>query len=101
MIDLIYHEEGVLDHPRAREVLDRYPRATLVPCSHYKEIFNPNGQNFALQKHKPSLILARKTGSLVHPVPPTYGIGGERNFYFSHLLNCLYDRSRRPTLIFT
>ena len=91
MIDLIYHEEGVLDHPRAREVIDRYPRATLVPCSHYKEIFNPNGQNFALQKHKPSLILARKTGSLVHPVPPTYGIGGERNFYFSHLLNCLYD----------
>ena len=91
MIEVIYHEEGILDHPRTLEILSRHPRATLVPCTHYKDVFNPGGQSFRLQKQKPSLILARQTGSLVHPVPATYGIGGTRNFYFSHLLNCLYD----------
>jgi spore photoproduct lyase len=91
MIEVIYHEEGILDHPSARTILARYPRATLIPCTHYKDVFNPGGQSFRLQKQKPSLILARQSGSLVHPVPATYGIGGTRNFYFSHLLNCLYD----------
>ena len=91
MIEVIYHEEGILDHPRSQEILRRYPRATLIPCTHYKDVFNPGGQSFRLQKKSPSLILARQTGSLVHSVPATYGIGGIRNFYFSHLLNCLYD----------
>jgi len=91
MIDVIYHEEGILDHPRTQEILRRNPQATLIPCTHYKDVFNPGRQSFRLQKQKPSLILARQSGPLLHPVPATYGIGGTRNFYFSHLLNCLYD----------
>lgn len=91
MIEVIYYERDVLDHPRAQTIIRRYPQASLIPCEHYKEIFNPSGQSFRLQKQKPALILARKTGNLVHSVPQTYGIGGTSNFYFSHLLNCLYD----------
>ena len=91
MIDSIYYEEGVREHPRTQKLLDRFPNASLIPCSHYKEVFNPSGQNFRLQKKKPALILAKNSGKLVHSVPPTYGIGGTRNFYFSHMLNCLYD----------
>jgi spore photoproduct lyase len=91
MIKVIYHEEGILDHPHSQAILRLYPKATLIPCAHYKDVFNPSGQSFRLQKKSPALILARKTGSLVHPVPATYGIGGKHNFYFSHLLNCLYD----------
>ncbi len=91
MIDLIYLEKSVRDHPGTLEILDRFPKATVLPCSHYKEVFNPSGQSFRLQKKKPSLILARQTGKLLHPIPRSYGVGGERNFYFSHLLNCLYD----------
>lgn len=22
---------------------------------------------------------------------PAYGLGGDKNFYFSHMLNCIYD----------
>ena len=44
-----------------------------------------------MQKQNPALILAGKRGSMVLPTPPGYGIGPQRNFYFSHLLNCLYD----------
>ena len=92
MIDSIYYEEGVREHPRTQKLLEQhFPNASLIPCSHYKEVFNPSGQNFRLQKKKPALILAKNSGKLVHSVPPTYGIGGTRNFYFSHMLNCLYD----------
>jgi len=91
MINTIYYETQVEEHPRSQELFNRFPNASRIPCEHYKEVFNPTGQNFRLQKRKPSLILAKNSGKLVHPVPNTYGIGGKRNYYFSHMLNCLYD----------
>ena len=91
MIDSIYFEESIAQHPRTQELLQRYPQATQIPCGNYKEVFNPSGQNFRLQKKKPALILAEKKGNFALPIPETYGIGGKRNFYFSHMLNCLYD----------
>jgi spore photoproduct lyase len=91
MIDTIYIEERAIGLPKTDEILSRFPKATLVYCKHYKEIFNPSSQSFRLQKKKPALILAIKTGKFVHPIPESYGVGGKNNFYFSHLLNCLYD----------
>jgi spore photoproduct lyase len=91
MIDTIYVEEAVLDHPRARRILDRHPKAARVVCKRYGEVFNRRAQNFRLQKRRPALILARKFDHLVLDAPPGYGIGGARNFYFSHMLNCAYD----------
>lgn len=91
MIETIYVEESVRREPRARAVLQRFPSATVVGCDRYGEVFNPGAQSFRLQKRRPSLILARKEGKLVLDAPPGFGIGDERNFYFSHMLNCLYD----------
>ena len=91
MIDVIYLEDGVRKHPRSQKILARFPQAKVLPCKHYKEVFNPAGQSFRLQKKKPALILAKQTGKLIHPIPTSYGVGGKNNFYFSHLLNCLYD----------
>ncbi|HXV62479.1 MAG TPA: DNA photolyase, partial [Vicinamibacteria bacterium] len=79
----------VVDTARTRSILTRYPRATVVPVERYSEVFNRTRQSFRLQKRRPSLILARKQGNLVMEAP--YGIGGQHNFYFSHVLNCLYD----------
>jgi spore photoproduct lyase len=89
MIDTLYAERAVLDHPRARRILERFPGAVVVPVDRYGEVFNRNQQSFRLQKRKPSLILAEKQGQRLAKAP--YGIGGNRNFYFSHVLNCLYD----------
>ena len=89
MIDTVYVERPVARHPRVRNVLTRYPRALVVPVDGYGEVFNRGRQSFRLQKRRPSLLLAAKRGNLVLEAP--YGIGGERNFYFSHVLNCLYD----------
>lgn len=91
MIDTIYIEEAVRDHPRTLDVLTRFPKARQIICEHYGAIFNRSQQNFRVQKQRPALVLAHKSGNRVLPAPADYGIGGEHNYYFSHLLNCLYD----------
>ncbi|MEZ4273621.1 MAG: hypothetical protein R3C68_19940 [Myxococcota bacterium] len=91
MIETIYIEDDIAHHPRTQRVLARFPRATRVPCQRYGEVFNRRSQNFRLQKMRPALILARKFDNFVLEAPSGYGIGGAHNFYFSHMLNCLYD----------
>jgi spore photoproduct lyase len=91
LIHTLYIEREIAAHPRVRRICQRFPRATRVRCERYAEVFNPRAQNFRLQKARPALILARKHGRFVLEVPPGYGVGGGRNFYFSHLLNCVYD----------
>ena len=72
-------------------IIDRYPKATVIECEHYGEVFNRKAQNFRLQKLNPSLILARKDAQRLYPAPADHAIGGENNYYFSHLLNCPFD----------
>jgi spore photoproduct lyase len=91
MFPVIYIEEQIKDHPRVLTLCERFTSAPKVFCKHYGEIFNKKAQNFRLQKKKPSLILARKHQNHLLPIPKGYGIGGQHNFYFSHMLNCLYD----------
>ena len=91
MIDQIYIEEAVLEHPRAHAIMQHFPDASVTVCARYGEIFNRRAQNFRLQKIKPALILAEKFANHVLPSPPEYAIGAEQNYYFSHMLNCIYD----------
>lgn len=91
MIPVVYVEEAVREHPRTAELLSRLPRATVIGCERWGEVFNPRGQSFRLQKRAPAVVLARKHGERVLPTPAGYGLGAARNFYFSHLLNCPYD----------
>lgn len=91
MIGALYIEAEVADHPRTAAIAARFPKVPRIPIGRYGEVFNRGAQSFRLQKRRPALILARKYGQRVLPTPEGYGIGGERNFYFSHMLNCLYD----------
>jgi spore photoproduct lyase len=91
MIRTIYVESAVRAHPRTSEILRRFPQVPVVECDRYGEVFNRRGQNFRLQKQSPALILAAKHERFVHATPPGYGIGGGNNYYFSHMLNCIYD----------
>ena len=91
MIDTIYIEADILEHPRTQNILARYPQARQVMCERYGEVFNRKGQSFRTQKINPSLILARKHQNFVLPAPDDYGVGGTKNYYFSYMMNCLYD----------
>lgn len=91
MIETIYVEQEVAAHPRSQAILARFPKARRIDIERYGEVFNRKAQSFRLQKTRPALILARKHGRHVLEAPVGYGIGGQRNYYFSHMLNCLYD----------
>lgn len=90
-MDIVYVESDVREHPRTLAVLKRFPKAKVVECEHYGEVFNVKSQNFRIQKQSPCMIIAKKRNRLVLPTPEGFGIGGEQNFYFSHMLNCVYD----------
>lgn len=91
MIETVYVEREVADHPRTARVLARVKPHHIVPCERYGEVFNRHNQNFRLQKAHPALILAAKHGRRLLPVPDAYGLTAAPAFYFSHMLNCLYD----------
>ncbi len=106
MFSTIYVEQAILESSRAQAILQRLASLPVVVIEQYGEIFNRNNQNFRLQKQKPALILAQKHGHKVLPTPDGYGFehmvshrGGPHSstnrdvagFYFSHMLNCVYD----------
>jgi len=91
MVSSVYIESAVRDHPRSLQILSRQKNVNQVEINHHGEVFNPRAQNFRLQKPNPALILADKHHRRVLQTPAGYGLGGENNYYFSHMLNCLYD----------
>ncbi len=93
MIDTVYIEEEVKNHFRTEKFLAERRFERVIYIEKYTEVFNRKAQNFRLQKKKPALILAKKHGALLQKIPESYGIGGKRNYYFSHLLNCPFDCS--------
>lgn len=91
MITTLYIEKDVLEHPKVLHILQRFPSAQKIVCDRYGEVFNPKAQNFRLQKQQPALILAQKHSHFALLAPVGYNIGATKNYYFSHILNCLYD----------
>ena len=93
MIETIYIEKEIEDNSKTIQILRKFKNARKISIDRYGEIFNRKNQNFRVQKINPSLILARKHKGFVLPTPVGFGIGDQKNFYFSHMYNCLYDCS--------
>ncbi len=91
MIETIYVEEAIRDHPRTKFILKKFKKSRIVLIDKYGEIFNKRNQNFRIQKANPCIILAHKKDGFVLPAPEGFGIGSSKNFYFSHMYNCIYD----------
>ena len=91
MFSAIYIENEVANSSRVEQILSRFPDIPHIHCDKFGEVFNRKAQNFRLQKKAPSLILAKKYGNLVLPAPAGYGFDSGPSFYFSHMLNCVYD----------
>ena len=91
MIDSIFIETEVKDHPNTKNILKRFRKARIFEIDRYQEIFNKRKQNFRIQKQSPALILAKKHDNFVLPAPSGFGVDAQKNFYFSHMYNCIYD----------
>ena len=91
MIETIYVEEEIQNHPKTKFILNKFKKSRIISINKYGEIFNKRNQNFRIQKANPCLILAHKKDNFVLPAPEGFGIGSSKNFYFSHMYNCIYD----------
>ena len=91
MIETIYVEKKIREHRRTKFILSKFKNAKIIEIDRYGEIFNKRNQNFRIQKNNPDLILAYKNKGYVLPTPEGFGIGSSKNFYFSHMYNCIYD----------
>ena len=91
MIETVYIEKKVESYKYTKEILYKVRPKNIIICKNYNEIFNKKNQNFRLQKKFPSIILAEKQKNLVLETPQNFSIGGKNNYYFSHMLNCIYD----------
>jgi spore photoproduct lyase len=90
-IQNIYVEERVKEHSKTKKILGKIKFENIIYCKSYTEILNPTNQNFRIQKMNPSLILAKKENNFIFKTPKRFTIGFYKNYYFSHMLNCVYD----------
>lgn len=88
----IYVEKSVQNHPRAREILAKFPSAEIIEIGHYKDVFCRSGQNHTFQRRSQKLILAAKTGTLIYRgAPVCQNFGNDYFYYTSCIMNCIYD----------
>ena len=87
----LYIEKDVLNEKRTLEIQKRLKFDNIIICNSYQEVFNVKNQNFRIQKRNPSIIIARKKKNFLLEAPKDFSIGYKNNYYFSHMLNCLYD----------
>jgi spore photoproduct lyase len=87
----IYIEEQAAEYPLTKKITSRFPKATHVPISNYKEVFNRPRQRWDHQKQALKLILAVRNDAFLYPgssfVP---NFQHSRFFYTTPVLNCLY-----------
>ena len=82
MIETIYVEEAIQNHPKTKFILNKFKKSRIISINKYGEIFNKRNQNFRIQKANPCLILAHKKDNFVLPAPEGFGIGSSKNFIF-------------------
>ena len=87
----VYIEEEIINSLNVINILNKISYNNIITCEKYSEIFNPKNQNFRIQKKNPDIILAKKKNKIIHQTPLEFTIGFEENYYFSHMLNCIYD----------
>ena len=88
----IYVEAAVLEHPRTKKLLAKFPTSKVVEISHYKDVFCRSRQSYTLQHRSLNLILAAKRGELLYEGAPVCQSFGNRYFYYtSCMMNCIYD----------
>ena len=85
----IYVEEALLQSSDVERVLQKFPKAKVIPIRHYKDVFNRKKQGRLAQSHSRKLILAKKEGQRLYDGAVICQDFSESHFcYTSLLMNC-------------
>ena len=85
----IYVEEALLQSSDVERVLQKFPKAKVIPIRHYKDVFNRKKQGRLAQSHSRKLILAKKEGQRLYDGAVVCQDFSESHFcYTSLLMNC-------------
>ena len=85
----IYVEETLLQSPETKGILQKFPKAKVIPIKHYKDLFNRKKQGRFAQSHSRKLILAKKEGQRLYDGAVVCQDFSESHFcYTSLLMNC-------------
>lgn len=85
----IYVEEAILQSPDVERILQKFPKAKVIPIRHYKDVFNRKKQGRLAQSHSRKLILAKKEGQRLYDGAVVCQDFSESHFcYTSLLMNC-------------
>ena len=85
----IYVEETLLQSPETKGILQKFPKAKVIPIKHYKDVFNRKKQGRLAQSHSRKLILAKKEGQRLYDGAVVCQDFSESHFcYTSLLMNC-------------
>lgn len=85
----IYVEEALLQSPETKGILQKFPKAKVIPIKHYKDVFNRKKQGRLAQSHSRKLILAKKEGQRLYDGAVVCQDFSESHFcYTSLLMNC-------------
>ncbi len=87
----LYIEEAAREYPLTSELIERFPRATVITIRNYKEVFNRPRQRWDHQRQSLKVILAVRKDAFLYPgssfVP---NFDNDRFFYTTPIINCIY-----------
>ena len=91
MFSRIFLEENIVDHPRAKAILNRFPNIPTKTISKLEDVFGRVKKPYLQKRDNLQLFLGEKKGHLVKQAPEAYGMTGNPHFYFIHSYNCIYE----------
>jgi spore photoproduct lyase len=91
MFEKIYIESSVKKNPRAKKIIEKFPKALVQEIEKIEDIFARVKRPYLQKREELNLFLGEKKGQLVKDAPDAYGLSGEPHYYFIHAYNCIYE----------
>lgn len=87
----IFLEEHLINHPRAKQIISRFPNAEVKLLTKIEDVFGRVKKPYLQKRTNLNLFLGEKKGQLIKPAPPAYGFTDDLHYYFVHAYNCIYE----------
>ena len=91
LVESVLIKEGynAIDNPDIADVL--FVNTCSIREHAEDKVHSLLGRYNLLKKNKPSMILAKKNKNFLLETPKKFTLGGKKNYYISHMYNCIFD----------